>query len=168
MKLLLIRHGIAEVRDVFRATGKTDDLRPLTDMGRDKMARIARGLKVLVPNVSLMASSPLVRARETAKIVADAYGMEVRETTEALTPDAHLPEFIDWLGARSEEEMVAAVGHEPHLSTLVTWLLAGIEEPRVVFKKGGAAMLEFRVRPRKGGAMLHWLAGPKALRQLGK
>lgn len=168
MNLLLIRHGIAEVRDVFRATGKPDDLRPLTDEGRDKMARAALGLRVLVPDLSLVASSPLTRAQETAKIVADAYGMKVGATTDTLNPDALLPEFAEWLATRAEQDIVAVVGHEPHLSTLVTWFLAGIEESRVVFRKGGAALLEFRGRPRKGGAVLHWLEGPKALRQLGK
>lgn len=168
MKLLLIRHGIAEVRDVFRATGRSDDLRPLTDEGRDKMARVALGLRALVPEVNLVASSPLARAQETAKIVADAYGMKIGATTDTLNPDALLPEFVDWLTAHGEEEVVAVVGHEPHLSTLATWFLSGIEESRVVFKKGGAALLEFRGRPRRGGAVLHWLKGPKSLRQLGK
>lgn len=167
MKLLLIRHGVAEVRDVFRATGKSDDLRPLTDEGRVKMARAAVGLRALVPNLNLVASSPLARAQETAKIVADAYGMKVGETTETLNPDALLPEFVEWLATHGEQEVVAVVGHEPHLSTLVTWFLSGIEESRVVFKKGGAALLEFRGRPRKGGAILNWLKGPKALRQMG-
>jgi phosphohistidine phosphatase len=167
MKLLLIRHGVAEVRDVFRATGKPDDLRPLTSDGRDKMARAALGLRRLVPALTLVASSPLTRAQETAKIVADAYGMRIGATTNTLNPDALLPEFAEWLATHEDGEVVAAVGHEPHLSTLVTWFLSGIEESRVVFKKGGAALLEFRGRPRKGGAVLHWLKGPKALRQLG-
>lgn len=168
MKLLLIRHGIAEVRDVFRATGRSDDLRPLTEEGRDKMARIALGLHALVPELNLVASSPLTRAQETAKIVADAYDMKVGATTDTLNPDALLLEFVEWLSTRGDEDVVGVVGHEPHLSTLVTWFLSGIEESRVVFKKGGAALLEFRGRPRKGGAVLHWLEGPKALRQLGK
>ena len=168
MNLLIIRHGIAEVRDVFRATGKSDDERPLTDEGREKMARGARGLRALVPKLSFLASSPLTRAQETAKIVADAYDMKVGATTDTLNPDALLPEFVDWLSKRADDETVAVVGHEPHLSTLVTWLVAGIEESRVVFKKGGAALLEFRARPRKGGAVLLWLEGPKALRLLGK
>ena len=167
MKLLLIRHGIAEVRDVFRATGKTDDLRPLTDEGRVKMARVALGLRELVRELSLVATSPLTRAQETAKIVADAYGLKVGAMTDTLNPDALLPDFAEWLASHGENDVVAAVGHEPHLSTLVTWFLSGIEESRVVFKKGGATLLEFRGRPRKGGAVLHWLAGPKVLRRLG-
>ena len=168
MNLLIIRHGIAEVRDVFRSTGKPDEERPLTGPGRDKMDRAAQGLRTIVPNLSLVATSPLTRAMETAQIVAEAYEMNVGATTDKLNPDALLPEFVEWLGKHGDEEVVAAVGHEPHLGTLVTWLLTGHEEPKLAFRKGGAAMLEFHAKPRKGGGVLLWFAGPKILRRLGK
>ncbi len=168
MKLLLVRHGIAEVRDVFRATGKPDEERPLTEEGRSKMARVALGLRELVPELDLIASSPLVRAQQTASIVADAYGMKVGATTNALNPDALLSDLVEWTASRGADEVIATVGHEPHLSILVTWFLCGVEESRVVFKKGGAALLEFRGRPRKGGAVLRWLESPKTLRRLAK
>jgi phosphohistidine phosphatase len=70
MKLLIIRHAVAEERDAWANTGKSDDERPLTTEGRGKMARNARGLREGVPSVDLVATSPLVRARQTAEIVA--------------------------------------------------------------------------------------------------
>ena len=90
MNVLVIRHAIAEDRDVFARTEKDDDERPLTDEGRKKMARGAQGLHTLVPKLDLIASSPLVRAQQTAAIVAmvcgpppDGYARwTIRVTTE--------------------------------------------------------------------------------------
>src|SRR4051812_39404978 len=66
MDLLIVRHGIAEDKETFGESGQSDDLRALTPKGRKKMARVARGLRAVEPSVALFASSPLVRARQTA------------------------------------------------------------------------------------------------------
>jgi phosphohistidine phosphatase len=68
----VIRHAPAADRAEFAKTGKDDSERPLTDDGKTKMRRAARGLRSLVPKLDLLASSPYVRAHETAEIVADA------------------------------------------------------------------------------------------------
>ena len=57
---------------------------------------------------------------------------------------------------RSEWPGFAVVGHEPHLGTLVTWLMTGIEESRVPLRKGAACLLEFPSRPEERTAQLHW------------
>jgi phosphohistidine phosphatase len=74
MKVLIIRHAIAEERDDFARTGKDDRLRPLTDEGRKKMKQAARGLKALVPEIDLLATSPLTRAAQTAAVLDSVYG----------------------------------------------------------------------------------------------
>jgi phosphohistidine phosphatase len=166
MKLLVVRHAIAEDRDLFAESGKPDKERPLTAPGRRKMARAADGLRALVPRIDLLAASPLVRAQQTAAIVAKAYGIQIGETTETLEPDAALTRFAEWAVAHSAREVVAVVGHEPHLSTLVTWLVSGLEESHVELKKGGACLLELHGSPGGGSAKLLWLNAPRALRQL--
>lgn len=166
VQLLVIRHAIAEDRDVFGRTEGDDDLRPLTDDGRKKMTRGAQGLQTLVPMLDLIASSPLVRAQQTAAIVAKAYGISVGETTPVLEPDAPLAQFLTWAAAHEDKDVIAVVGHEPHLSALVTWLMCGVDDSRLVLKKGGACLLEFTGRPRRAGAVLHWLHTPAALREL--
>ena len=60
MRLLIIRHAIAEDRDVWAETGKSDDARPLTDDGARKMTRVAGGLVGAVPKLLAVATSPLV------------------------------------------------------------------------------------------------------------
>jgi phosphohistidine phosphatase len=164
--LLVVRHGIAEDREVFGRAEKDDDLRPLTEEGRKKMARGAQGLRTLVPALDFISSSPLVRAQQTAEIVAKAYGISVGETTSVLEPEARLAQFIKWLDPHEDREVVAVVGHEPHLSALVTWLMSGVDDSRLVLKKGGACLLEFTGRPHRAGAVLHWLHTPATLRQL--
>ena len=166
MKLLVIRHAIAQDKDAFAASGKPDDLRPLTDDGRRKMQNGALGLRRLIPGLDVIAASPLVRAQETARIVADAYGIGTIETTNALRPESANTLFVSWLAAQDGGRTVAVVGHEPHLGVLVTWLLTGIEESRIVLKKGSATLLDFAQRPQRGGAKLLWSLAPSQLREL--
>jgi phosphohistidine phosphatase len=166
VQLLIIRHAIAEDREVFGRIEDDDDLRPLTDEGRRKMTRGAEGLRALVPSLDLIATSPLVRAQQTAAIVAKAYGMGVGEATSVLEPDARLERFLTWAAAHEQCEVIAVVGHEPHLSALATWLMTGADDSRLVLKKGGACLLEFAGRPCRAGATLHWLHTPSALRRL--
>ncbi len=86
MHLLIIRHAIAEDRDSFAGSGKSDDLRPLTDEGRAKMELGAAGLRALLPDITLLAASPLTRAQQTAEIVGKEYGLEIGATTDSLRP----------------------------------------------------------------------------------
>ena len=166
MQLLIVRHGIAEDNAEFAKTGKSDDLRPLTAKGKDKMSRSAEGLREVVPEISEIATSPLERARETAEILARAYQMEIGATTDVLSPDAPFEKFIEWIAERAKLDVVAVVGHEPHLSALATWLMCGTEESRIELKKGAACLLTFRGVPKAGSATLEWSMHPKHLRAL--
>src|SRR5438094_8995307 len=114
MDLLIIRHAIAEDKDVFAQTEQGDDERPLTDEGREKMKRGAEGLRSVAPEISLLATSPLVRARQTAEIVANAYTISIGETTDVLRPDSSLDDFMGWVAPHAQESVVAVVGHDPH------------------------------------------------------
>jgi phosphohistidine phosphatase len=162
MQLLLIRHAIAEDRDEFAKTGKSDELRPLTKDGKRKMRANAKGLHRIVGSIDLLAASPLVRAVETAAIVSVAFDDIPVVTVKALEPDAEFDDFVVWLNEQ-EGAVIAVVGHEPHLGILVTWLLTGVAEPRVPLKKGGACLLEFEGRLGHGAATLVWSATPRLL-----
>lgn len=167
MQLLIIRHAIAEDREEFAKTGESDDARPLTAFGKQRMVRNARGLKRVVPTIDLLATSPLQRAVQTASIVGDAYGIKQVVVCEAMRPERSTKDFARWLGRNRQHEVVAVVGHDPHVSILATWLLTGLEEPRVLFKKGGSVMLEIPDRA-TGGATLLWAIAPAQLRRLGE
>lgn len=165
MQLLVIRHAIAEDRDAFASSGRDDSERPLTSAGRDKMRRTAAGLRSLVPTIDLLASSPYVRAMQTADLVAEAYGIDDVKKVDALVPDAPLQRFLVWLHRKAAVEVGAIVGHEPHLGELVTWLMTGLPESRVEMKKGGACLLAFAGQPGAGLGVMKWLLTPGQLRQ---
>jgi phosphohistidine phosphatase len=165
MKLLLIRHAIAEEPEDFARTGKDDRQRPLTDDGRKKMKQNAKGLRELVPEIGLLATSPLTRAAQTAAILDSVYGGLSEVEIEELSPEASPTEFLRWL-RKQKAETIAAVGHEPSLSLILSWLLTGNERRLFSFRKGGACLLEFPDEVGAGTATLLWALAPGQLRDL--
>lgn len=164
MQLLVIRHGIAE----DRATGDDDSSRPLTKEGKRKMKDVAAGLGELVKKVDVIGASPLLRAQQTAEIVAKAYDGLPVATVDALLPDSDPPALVSWLQQHATVDVVAIVGHEPHLGIMVTWLMAGLKTSRVALSKGGACLLEFSDNLAAGNATLDWLLTASQLRRIGR
>lgn len=169
MDLLVIRHAIAEDREVFAGTGKDDSLRPLTDRGRERMQEGARGLCRLVKRIDILATSPLTRAAQTADILAEAYGGLEPVVVQALSPDVAFPPLVDWLRSVAQHEIVAIIGHEPHLSEFVTLLLVGREGPHLLdFRKGAACLVALNGQVTPGRGRLKWFLAPTQLRKLGR
>jgi phosphohistidine phosphatase len=165
MRLLIIRHAIAEEREDFARTGRDDSQRPLTDEGRKKMKQGAKGLRALVPEIGLLATSPLTRAAQTAAILDSVYdGLDEVEIDE-LSPEAAPEGFLRWL-RQQKAETLAVVGHEPSLSQLLSWLLTGTEKRLFSFRKGGACLLEFAGEVGPGMATLLWAMTPGQLRKM--
>jgi phosphohistidine phosphatase len=166
MKLLLVRHAIAEDAETFIAAGGTDAQRPLTDIGRKKMRKGANRLRSQLKQIDLLLCSPLVRARETADIIARAYGdipiIERPELDYRYPPEA----VLDWLAQSATTGVAAAVGHEPQLGLLTGLLLADVTHPLVAFRKGGVALIEFDGRPAAGEGYLQWALTAGQLRSL--
>jgi phosphohistidine phosphatase len=165
VKLLLIRHAIAEEREDFALTGEPDEKRPLTETGRKKMKRAAQGLSNVAEKIDLIASSPLTRAMQTADILSKYFPDVPTTVIGALEPMQKYEVFLEWLQRLEEVETVAAIGHEPHLSGLAAWLMTGNEKPLFEFKKGGAALLELTTIE-SGAAQLRWLVTPSQLRAI--
>jgi phosphohistidine phosphatase len=165
MKLLIIRHAIAEDREEFARTGKDDSLRPITDEGRKRMKQGARGLKHQLPEIDILATSPLTRAAQTAAVLDSVYGGLREVEIEELAPEASPVEFLSWLRQQTGET-VAVVGHEPSISLIASWLLTGTEKRLFSFRKGGAILLEFPGEVGAGTASLLWALTPSQLREL--
>ena len=167
MKVLIVRHGPAGDGAAWEAEGRDDRLRPLTPDGKKQMRRAAAGLPFLVEDLSLVATSSLTRAVQTAEIVAAEYGCKI-VPLEALAPD-HDPEAtMGWLREQQSDLTVGLVGHEPHLSTLVGYLLIGKRASFLNLKKGGACLLEMTTPLQPCGGALAWLVTPRELRRLGE
>jgi phosphohistidine phosphatase len=166
MELLLVRHAIAVERG--DPAFELDDDRPLTPEGIHKFRLAARGLKVVAPKLDRIVSSPLVRARQTAEILREAVAPHRKiEFCEHLVPSGELEALVQYLGGLGSGP-VALVGHEPHLSSFTSFLLAGKNGAAFVeYKKGGASLMTFPHEPAAGSGTLEWLIQPGALRDIG-
>ncbi|MEP6871995.1 MAG: histidine phosphatase family protein [Anaerolineaceae bacterium] len=162
MELCLVRHAISVDRG---APGfYDDDLRPLTPEGAKRFRQAARGLGLLVtPQVIL--TSPLVRARQTAEILMDVFRLPNLHVSDSLAHGDHASLLRDV--AELEAQTVLVVGHEPYISGLLSYLVAG-DESRIgaTFKKGAAALVTCVDEPSANGCLLEWLLQPAALRGL--
>jgi|MudIll2142460700_1097286.scaffolds.fasta_scaffold58332_2 phosphohistidine phosphatase len=162
MQVILIRHARAEERTFF----KRDRTRALTADGRRRMRKAARGLHALLPGLTQIATSPLLRARQTAEIVAAVYDGSELMTLPELSPGAAPRAVLAWLRAQPVDATLALVGHEPDLGRLAGWLLSGKPSGFVQFKKGAAALIEFADAPAAGKGTLSWLLTATQLAEL--
>ena len=177
MRLLLIRHAIAQDREAFRQRGGLEDgERPLCDKGRARMKKVAHGLRRYTADVQHFATSPYLRAVSTARIVVKQAAFPQPIEVAALLPDRHPREFLAWLvkirqnrqmstGNRATQPIIAAIGHEPHLSRLIAWCVAEREAPLGELKKGGACLLRFDAELVGGQAVIEWLLKAGQLRR---
>ena len=162
MQLLVIRHGIAVDPDA----AADDALRELTPEGRKKMERAAQGLRRKLDPPDILATSPLLRAQQTAEILAEAFGGVAITTVDELTPSQPPTALGPWLGKHKAHDLVAMVGHEPHLSAVVSWLLTGNDCSLLHFGKGAACLLDFSEAVGPGRASLLWFMRSGHLRAL--
>ncbi len=166
-QLLILRHAIALDRDEADSLALSDFERPLTDKGRERMEQIAAGIKRSILEPSLILSSPLLRARQTADILASQYDAVEINIIEELAPGHSLHQLIAVLQKQQVSAPLVIVGHEPSLSTFAGLLLCGKPFSPLQLKKGGAALLEFNQRIDSGCGNLLWLMTPRLLRTCG-
>jgi phosphohistidine phosphatase len=165
-RLYFLRHGLA---DPDRYDGP-DELRPLVPEGRRRLEITARLLAGLDLGCELIVTSPLVRAAQTAGIVAAGLGLAGRVTVdERLRPGcrpADLARILDDLAPARGNLMV--VGHEPDFSLLVGALTGGL----VAMKKGALARVDLLDRAERSGGRLRgqliWLLQPRVFLGLGE
>ena len=164
MEVILVRHAIAHERNPRR--WPDDSQRPLTPEGALKFRKGARGIAACLPPKCVLLSSPFVRARETASILAGVARLGKAIECAELAANQPAQRGFELLRSR-KESAVALVGHEPWLSEFLAEALGGADARfDIEFKKGGAASLEFTGRPRPGCATLRWLLPPRVLRSL--
>lgn len=166
MNLYIIRHAIAV--DETMSDHESDSERPLTDKGRKKMRQIAKGLRNLGVEFDLILSSPYVRARETAEILADVFKMKKQPAfSDNLIPLGNPELLISEINEKYPVNSLALVGHEPHLSTLVGMLVSENGKVEVTLKKGGVCYLSADdLHYNEHRATLEWLLTPGILTEI--
>jgi phosphohistidine phosphatase len=166
MDLLILRHAIAFPRDTKR--WPDDAKRTLTLEGGKRARRAAVGLKRMVKRPTLVLTSPLVRARDTAAIFTQAARWPEALECAALSPGGSPEDVLEALrrqGARAE--CVAVVGHQPQLGRLLALSLRGDARAEAFeLKKSAVACVRFEGPPRAHQGVLTALFPPRALREI--
>ena len=156
IELIVLRHAHAGDSATWQGD---DELRPLTEKGRRQAERVGRLLAAagFVPDAVL--ASPLVRARQTAEIVADLLGVPVHL-------EARLGEMVDLpvleriLEDAGSPGRPVIVGHDPDFSDLVSELVGA----PVPMRKGALARIDVERPLASGTGELRWLVPPELLR----
>lgn len=163
MELYLLRHGIAA--EPGTAGYKRDRDRPLTPEGENELADIASAMKKLGLSFDIILSSPFVRARQTAEIVAEKLNLKKNlKFSEHLACGGNPKKLFEEI----KKEYVSAqslmlVGHEPYLSSLISVLVTGREDSSITMRKGGFCLLSTGALDYKKCACLEWLLTPKQM-----
>lgn len=165
MELYLMRHGIAVAEDIPGIAADAD--RPLSPKGIKRTRKAAKGLLALKLSFDRILTSPLARAQQTARIVAEAFRMEeqVQEIPE-LAPGGSVQKLLSSLATYKADRKILIVGHQPLLGELASFLLSGAEKMEIRLKKGGLCCLEVADLQTDKPVTLHWLLTPRQLRSL--
>jgi phosphohistidine phosphatase len=163
MELYLLRHGIAV--EPGTPGYEDDSRRPLTPKGEAKMEQIVRAMKALELSFDHILSSPYVRTRQTAEIVARAFDAARKlEFSNSLAPGGNWKKLIEAIEKLdSPANSVLLVGHEPYLSGLISLLLSGDSGWCITMKKGGLCKLTVDALKHGRCAELEWLLTPKQM-----
>jgi phosphohistidine phosphatase len=168
MDLYIIRHAIAQQLD--KKNDFMDERRTLTNEGRERMHEGVKGLLKLGVELDLILTSPLVRAVETADIVATTFGLSKKdiEQTDYLKPGAPSDGLFAEIKKRAGVESLAIVGHQPDLGFIVSRIVQGNGNLAIMLKKGGVCSINvIETVPTLHGNLV-WLLTPKQLRLLAK
>jgi phosphohistidine phosphatase len=162
MRCFFLRHGIAV--DPQAWSGNDFD-RPLTREGRQRMEREARAIDELTLELECIVTSPLLRAKETAQLVAERLDIVSKLFEDPrLGTGFNVERLAAILGAHADVKTIMLVGHEPSMSTTIG---RAIGAASVELKKAALAGIELD-DPSAPRGMLFCLIPPKVLIALGK
>ena len=164
--LFILRHGIAV--DHGTPGYASDDDRPLTPKGKRQMHKITGAMRAMKLRFDLILSNPLVRARQTAEIVAADLKIKKRlNFADELKPGGDVQALVKKINTwESQPESVVLVGHEPCLSELISLLVTGRTAANLQLKKAGLAKLETDDLRASQSATLAWLLTPAQMKLL--
>ena len=163
-QLYLIRHGVAEERG---EAWPDDSKRPLTDRGITRLRKSARALVRLGIEFDVVLTSPLVRTRQTAEVVAAAFDARPHVVNaESLAPGGSQAAVFAELEKHARRPRIAIVGHEPGIGELAARLIGA--RRAIEFKKGAICRIDVDQIPPAGPGELRWFVTPRILRAIKK
>lgn len=154
MELFLIRHAHAVDGD-----GMRDDDRPLSRDGRRQALDVGGALARQKVRFARIVTSPLVRAVETASLVAVQLGFDGGlEVHDAMRPDGSWKHLLREVLQERGDEPLALVGHEPTIGHYLSKLL---QQKGLSMSKGAVVRLDWR--DGETPASVVWTLSPKRL-----
>jgi len=162
MDLLVLRHGEAG----RRSTSPRDSKRSLTAEGQQEIVDLSNGLKSLEVKLDCILTSPLLRAKQTAEIVAKSLKYKGKiEEPDSLKPEGNRLEFYSVLSKLKQDSVILVVGHEPYLSEMISEAISQ-SGCRINLKKAGLARIRVLSTLPKIRGELRWLLTPKHLKKI--
>ena len=160
--LYLVRHAIAADRG---DDWPDDSKRPLTETGVNRFNEAVAGLAWLDVSIDEIFTSPLVRAKQTATLLAHGLGNKTSvKMLDALAPGHSPRQVMNELSRVAKRHRIALVGHEPGLGELAAHLIGSARA--LPFKKGGACLIAIQGLTSRRRGELIWFLPPRVLRRL--
>jgi phosphohistidine phosphatase len=157
MEIYFLRHGDAGTAEGWKGS---DAERPLSKEGAARMEREAAAVAELRPTLDAILTSPLVRARQTAEIVAKRLRLaKVLVLDERLAPGFGPAELEEILEERRASRGLMIVGHEPDFSRVISACIGG---GAVECKKGSLIRVDMDDISSLTGVLV-WLLPPRVL-----
>ena len=161
-ELYLVRHAIAAERG---EEWPDDAKRPLTERGMARFKEVAKGLNGLDVAIDEVFTSPLIRAKQTADLLAAGItGKPTVKLLDALAPGHTAVQVMSQLAKSAKRRRIALVGHEPDLGELAAHVIGA--RRALPFKKGGICRIDVASLSTKAAGTLVWFVTPKILRKL--
>ena len=162
IELYLVRHAIAAERG---PDWPDDSARPLTPDGASKFRKVVQGLANFGVQVDIILTSPFVRCRQTADLLADGLPGKPRvHAVDALAPGGGYTAALAEVTRIAKRPRIAVVGHDPDIGHFAS-KLRGLKKP-VEFRKGAVCRLDVDGLPPGAPAQLRWFATPRMLRRI--
>lgn len=152
MHVYLLRHGLAEEE----RSGVNDAERALTVDGRRKLRHVLASVAEAGAKPTLILSSPLKRAMQSAEIAGAALGYsgEVLQT-KVLLPGSSPEQVWNEIRLHRSEQGILLVGHNPLFDSLGPYLL-GTPALHMDFKKGAMLRVDIEAFGAQPRGILRW------------
>ncbi|MCW8997072.1 MAG: phosphohistidine phosphatase SixA [Psychromonas sp.] len=145
--LYFVQHGIAESKDI-------DPSRPLSDIGRSEVKRIAGYLRQHKIVINKIFHSGKLRAQQTAVIFSQILNVDNVYKLAGMQPNAAPAELIEQI----TEDAVMYIGHLPNIQHVVAQIVANNVNCSVVkFQNSAVICIEMD----ENGASIRWFITPE-------
>ena len=157
MEIYLVRHG--EYVDLGSQTIEQDSQNPLSEQGIAKLRRQAKTLAEWHLPIEQIVTSPFVRSKQTAEILAESLKVPVEEHVGLIRTHFNVAGLRQILTEYAQIEHLMLVGHESDLSTVAADIIGG---GRLELARGGIIRIALdTIDPPQG--RLIWLLSPEVM-----